>query len=75
MKTVSNDKSVDDFLNAVEKDKKRADSWEIYKMMKESIGEEGIMWGDSIIGFGSRHLKYESGRELDWFKIGFSPRK
>lgn len=75
MKTVPNDKSVEDFLNAVEKDKKRADSWKIYKMMKASVGEEGIMWGDSIIGFGSRHLKYDSGRELDWFKIGFSPRK
>ena len=33
------------------------------------------MWGESIIGFGDTHLKYASGRELDWFKIGFSPRK
>ena len=43
-------------------------------MMQEASGEEPKMWGSSIIGFGDVSLKYESGRELDWFKIGFSPR-
>jgi hypothetical protein len=43
--------------------------------MREVTQEEPIMWGDSIIGFGSYHYKYKSGREGDWFLIGFSPRK
>ncbi|MBK5108165.1 MAG: DUF1801 domain-containing protein [Anaerolineales bacterium] len=42
--------------------------------MKEVTGVEPIMWGDSIIGFGSYHYKYASGREADWFLTGFSPR-
>lgn len=47
----------------------------ILSMMKKITNEEPKMWGTSIIGYGNIHLKYESGRELDWFKIGFSPRK
>ena len=47
----------------------------IPKMMKAAVKEDAKMWGSSIIGFGSVHLKYASGRELDWMMIGFSPRK
>jgi hypothetical protein len=43
--------------------------------MEKATNAKGKMWGFSIIGFGDRHLKYESGRELDWFVMGFSPRK
>ena len=43
--------------------------------MQEVTGDAGHMWGDSIIGFGSYHYKYASGREGDWFLVGFSPRK
>ena len=43
--------------------------------MKEVTGEEPCMWGNSIVGFGDYHYKYKSGREGDWFLIGFSPRK
>ena len=43
--------------------------------MEKATKAKAKMWGSSIIGFGDRHLKYESGRELDWFVIGFSPRK
>ena len=43
--------------------------------MQEVTQEEPMMWGDSIVGFGSYHYKYTSGREADWFQIGFSPRK
>jgi hypothetical protein len=43
--------------------------------MEKATGEKPKMWGSSIVGFGSRHLKYESGRELDSMEIGFSPRK
>ncbi len=45
-------------------------------MMRYAVGaKKGDMWGESIIGYGDSHLKYESGRELDWFKIGFAPRQ
>ncbi len=47
----------------------------VIKMMREVTGSKPAMWGESLIGFGDVHLKYASGRELDWFKIGFSPRK
>jgi hypothetical protein len=74
LKTKPNDKSVADFLNRVENDTKREDSFTILELMKEVTGVEPIMWGDSIIGFGSYHYKYASGREADWFLTGFSPR-
>ena len=74
LKTKPNDKSVTDFLNSVENDTKREDSFTILELMKEVTGVEPIMWGDSIIGFGSYHYKYASGREADWFLTGFSPR-
>ncbi|GJM33047.1 MAG: hypothetical protein DHS20C18_20480 [Saprospiraceae bacterium] len=75
LKTKKNDGSVEAFLNSVEDDKKREDSFAILEMMKEVTGEEPAMWGTSIIGFGSYHYKYASGQEGDWFKTGFSPRK
>ena len=43
--------------------------------MKEVTQEKPVMWGTSIIGFGTYHYKYASGREADWLKVGFSPRK
>ena len=43
-------------------------------MMQEATGEPPVMWGESIVGFGSRHYRYASGREGDWFVVGFSPR-
>ncbi len=43
--------------------------------MKEITGEKPVMWGESIIGFGNFHYKYKSGREGDYFHVGFSPRK
>ena len=43
--------------------------------MKQETGSEPIMWGDSIIGFGTYHYKYASGRDAEWFLTGFSPRK
>ena len=75
LKTRPNDKSVIEFLNKVENKRRREDSFEVLKLMKEVTQEEPIMWGDSIIGFGSYHYKYASGREADWLQIGFSPRK
>ena len=75
IQTKVNDASIEDFLNKVEDEQKRKDSLEIIKMMKQVTKEEPKMWGPSIIGFGSYHYKYESGREGDTMKIGFSPRK
>jgi len=75
LKTALNDGSVEDFLNSVEDEKKREDSNNILNLMQDITGEEPKMWGDSIVGFGSYHYKYASGREGDWFQTGFSPRK
>jgi hypothetical protein len=75
MKTVQTEASVEDFLNLIENSQKREDCFEIVKMMKQVTKKEPKMWGPSIIGFGSYHYKYESGREGDSPQIGFSPRK
>jgi len=75
LKTKKNDQSVTDFLQAVPEEHKRKDSFAILELMKEVTGQEPKMWGDSIIGFGTYHYKYASGREGEWFVTGFSPRK
>jgi len=75
LKTKPTNKSVDQFLKKVENPTKREDSFKILELMKEITKEEPVMWGDSIVGFGSYHYKYASGREGDWFRVGFSPRK
>lgn len=75
LKTKQNEQSVTDFLQLVPDERKRNDSFAILEMMKEVTGQEPKMWGDSIVGFGTYHYKYASGREGDWFVTGFSPRK
>jgi len=75
LKTKKNETSVKDFLNSIKEEQKREDSFTILKMMEKATGDPPKMWGTAIIGFGNVQLKYESGRELDWFKMGFSPRK
>ncbi len=75
LKTKKTGASVKDFLNGIPGEQTRKDCFEIVKIMKQVTKEEPKMWGSSIIGFGSTHLKYASGRELDWMIIGFSPRK
>jgi hypothetical protein len=75
LKTKLNNASVTDFLNGIKDEEKRADSFEILNLMHQVTKQEPKMWGSSIIGFGSAHYKYASGRELDWFLVGFSPRK
>lgn len=74
-KTKETNASVIDFLNAVPNERRRTDSLAILQLMKDVTGEEPKMWGDSIVGFGRYHYKYESGREGDMPLIGFSPRK
>jgi hypothetical protein len=76
IKTKQNEASVDDFLATVADEQKRKDSQAIIKMMKKATKEEPKMWGSSMIGFGKlRYKSPASGREVDWFNIGFSPRK
>ena len=75
LKTQKTESSVNDFLNAIKDEQQRNDSIAIVKMMQQATGDKPKMWGAAIVGFGNVQLKYESGRELDWFKIGFSPRK
>lgn len=75
LKTKENDGDVTAFLNTVEKEQKREDSFALLNLMEDVTGEPGKMWGDSIVGFGSYHYKYASGREADWMLVGFSPRK
>jgi hypothetical protein len=74
-KTRPTEKSVQEFLDAVPDEKKRRDSYRILALMKQVTGQEPQMWGDSIVGFGSYHYKYASGREGDAPLAGFSPRK
>jgi len=75
LKTRPNNNSVEEFINQIEQEWKRDDSRVLIDLFKKITGDEPVMWGDSIIGFGNYHLRYESGRELDWMLGGFSPRK
>ena len=76
IKTQQTAESVENFINKVENEQQRADSIAIIEMMKKNSGEEPKMWGASMIGFGNKRYKSpKTGREVDWFLIGFSPRK
>jgi len=76
IKTSQNDSNVDSFIQALGDEQKRKDSLIILKLMQKATKEKPKMWGASIIGFGKLIYKSpKSGREVEWFKIGFSPRK
>jgi len=76
IKTKETDSSVEDFLNAVTDKEKRKDSFTVLKLMQKATGEKPRMWGSAMIGFGNkRYRSPATGREVDWFRIGFSPRK
>lgn len=74
-KTRPTDASVRAFLDGVGDDQRRADCYAVLDLMREVTGEEPVLWGPSIVGFGSYHYRYASGREGDWMLTGFSPRK
>ncbi|MEP7373920.1 MAG: DUF1801 domain-containing protein [Chitinophagaceae bacterium] len=73
-KTTENTNSVTDFINAVADETKRNDCFQIIELMQKQTKFPAKMWGGAIVGFGSYHYKYESGREGDAPLIGFSPR-
>ena len=76
IKTKETNSSVEDFLNSISNEEKRKDSLTILKLMQKATKEKPKMWGSSMIGFGNKRYKSPAtGREVEWFKIGFSPRK
>lgn len=75
LKTKKTEQSVEDFLNAIADEQTRQDCFAIVKLMQKATKAKPKMWGPAIVGFGDYHYKYESGRENDWFLVGFSPRK
>ncbi|MCO4768563.1 MAG: DUF1801 domain-containing protein [Deltaproteobacteria bacterium] len=75
LKTKENDASVQSFLDSIEDDAKRADCVAIAALMEEVSGAPPRMWGKTIVGFGHYHYRYASGREGEWMRIGFAPRK
>src|SRR5688500_13344400 len=76
IKTKPTASSVEDFINAIPDEQKRKDSFVILEMMKKASKEEPVLWSNSIIGFGNKRYKSPAtGREVDWLKIGFAPRK
>ena len=75
IKTVRNKASVSAFLQSVDDPQRRKDAEAVAAMMTAVTKEKPAMWGTSIVGFGKERYKYASGREGDWFTVGFSPRK
>jgi hypothetical protein len=74
-KTRETDESVEDFLNSVDNEERRSDSFRVLDMFKRATRLPAKMWGTAIVGFGSRPIRYSDGSELDWLMTGFSPRK
>ena len=75
LKTKQTKASVAAFLGTIKDEQTRKDCKAVATMMESATRSKGRMWGSAIVGFGSRKLKYSSGREIDWMQIGFSPRK
>lgn len=75
LKTRATRASVDKFLKTVKDEQKREDCYKILEIMQKATKSEPKMWGTSIVGFGSYHYKYASGREGEWMLTGFAPRK
>lgn len=75
LKTKKTELSVDAFIKKIAEPQKQKDAFTIVGLMEKATKAKAKMWGSAIIGFGDKVLKYESGRELDWFIMGFSPRK
>ncbi len=75
LKTKETGASVQVYLDAIDDESRRRDCQELVAILRRVTGLEPKMWGTSIVGFGSYHYKYASGREGDWFLTGFSPRK
>lgn len=75
LKTKANEASVEAFLDTVTEDKRRTDCLAVMKLLAKITKAESKMWGTNIIGFGTSRYQYPDGREIDWMKVGLSPRK
>lgn len=75
LKTQPTDQDVQSFLQSIPDEKRRRDSQVIAEMMRSITGKEPRMWGEAMVGYGDHHYRYATGREGDWFCVGFSPRK
>lgn len=75
LKTQKNEGDVTAFLESVEDEVKRKDSFELVDVMERLTGEKATMWGSTIVGFGSYAYKTRDDKDHEWFKVGFSPRK
>ena len=74
-KTKPTNQSLNDFLSGLTDSQVRADCLKIAEIMKAATGSKPVMWGASIVGFGTRKIQYAGGKEADWPLIAFSPRK
>ena len=74
-KTQPTNQSVKEFIESNSSGQKQKDAFELLRIMEDLSGEKAVMWGPGLIGFGKYHYKYESGREGDFLRTGFSPRK
>ena len=74
-KTKQNNADVDNYIDSIEHPKRQRDARRLLALMRDITGEAPKMWGSSIVGFGSYHYRYASGREGDWPIVGFAPRK
>lgn len=75
LKTQKTQASVAGFLQAIADETRRKDAKAVDRLMREVTGEKPAMWGPAIVGYGQRTITYDSGRTLDWMRVGFSPRK
>jgi len=75
LKTKPTQASVNDFISSIADQQRRKDCQAVVRLMRQVTGEKPVMWGTSIVGFGRYTYHYDSGRELEWFSLGFSPRK
>lgn len=74
-KTTANDRDPREFIAEIDDERRRAEAQTLLALFEERTGEKPVMWGPSIIGFGSYDYTYESGRSGTWMRTGFSPRK
>lgn len=75
LKTRPQEASVADYIASIEDPGRQREARQLVALMSEATGEPPVMWGNAIVGFGSYHYRYASGREGDWMLTGFSPRK
>lgn len=74
-KTAPNDTDPRVFIAGLEDERRKAEAFELLELFEERTGEKAVMWGSSIVGFGTYDSESASGRSATWMRVGFSPRK